>query len=82
MEGVNLEISYFSLILLVAFLFKQNVDEKICEVLTSESRKTRIAWDRMLIEHTGYADLMSSYDIIVKVPIEIFVDPAPKPPNN
>ena len=43
MEGVNLEIPYFSLILLVAFVFKQNVDEKLCEMLTSESRKTRIA---------------------------------------
>ena len=43
MEGVNLEIPYFSLLLHVAFVFKQNVDEKICEMLTSESRKTRIA---------------------------------------
>ena len=43
MEGVNLEIPYFSLILLVAFVFKQNVDEKICEMMTSESCKTRIA---------------------------------------
>ena len=46
---MNPHVPYFSLLLLVAFVLKHNVDEKICEILTSESRKTRIAGDRMLI---------------------------------
>ena len=49
MGPVNLHVPYFSLFLLVAFVFKYNVDEKICDILRSESRKTRNARDRMLI---------------------------------
>ena len=35
-EAMNLDIACFSLLLLVAFVLKHNVDEKICEILTSE----------------------------------------------
>ena len=49
MGPVNLDVPYFSLLLLVAFVLKHNLDEEICEILTPESRKTRIAEGRMLI---------------------------------
>ena len=46
---MNLDVPHFSLLLFVAFVLKHNVDEKICKILTSESRKTGIAGDKMLI---------------------------------
>ena len=49
MEPVNPNVHYFSLLLLVAFVLKNNEDEKTCEISASESLKTRITGDRMLI---------------------------------
>ena len=44
---MNLDIPYFSLLLLAAFVLKHNIDEK--KKRKKNSRKTRIAEDRMLV---------------------------------
>ena len=49
MGPVNLDVPYLSLLLLVAFVLKHNVDKKILGIVRLESRKTRIAGVRMLI---------------------------------
>ena len=46
---MNLDVPYFSLLLFVAFVLKHNVGEKICKILTLESRKTGTSEDKMLI---------------------------------
>ena len=46
---MNPHVPYFSLLLLVAFVLKHNVDEKNMRNIGIRTRKTRIAGDRMVI---------------------------------